>query len=289
MLKIRISGHQAFSFLIAALTLVDCCLQIKNVKEDHKVQILTLQSLRIIVALIYLSIGIVFSSIPVVNILMTAVFTVVSTILALFLCTIYQFHDDVFSLLLHLLSVCIGSFTLLHQIFEYFDIDNISESKERRRNQTTFVRFLMLLKMNMMALSTLSTVAIAIVFGVIIRSTDPDWTERQLMYISFIGELFLRMLKCLILPLIFSSLVFAIGNIDAKLSGRIALRAVSYYFATTFIAIIIGIILVVIIQPGRQGRVEGVEIIESEVAKKTITTADSILDLFRFVQWTKCI
>lgn len=120
-----------------------------------------------------------------------------------------------------------------------------------------------------------------IVIGVLVRNNDPDWSQRQLVYIGFFGELFLRMLKCLILPLIFSSLVFAIGNIDAQLSGKIALRAVTYYFSTTFIAIVIGIILVTSIQPGKQGQIADVD--GPVVTGKRITTIDTILDLVRYM------
>ena len=136
-----------------------------------------------------------------------------------------------------------------------------------------------MLDQNMMAFTTLVSVAVAILIGVLIRNNDPNWTARQLMYLGFIGDLFLRMLKCLILPLIFSSLVFAIGNIDAQLSGKIALRAMTYYMCTTVVAIIIGIILVSSVQPGRRGQVEDVG--GSPISGKKLTTIDTILDLIR--------
>ena len=47
------------------------------------------------------------------------------------------------------------------------------------------------------------------------------WTDREVMYISYIGNLFLRMLKALILPLIIPSLVAAVGSLDMSLSGKV--------------------------------------------------------------------
>ena len=47
-----------------------------------------------------------------------------------------------------------------------------------------------------------------------------DWTEREVMYVSYVGEIFLRMLKALILPLIVPSLITAVGSLDLSLSGR---------------------------------------------------------------------
>ena len=79
------------------------------------------------------------------------------------------------------------------------------------------------------------------------------WTDREVMYVRYIGELFLRMLKALILPLIIPSLISAIGSLDMSLSGKVGGRAVGYYMATTVFAVILGIILVNAIHPGRAG------------------------------------
>ena len=54
---------------------------------------------------------------------------------------------------------------------------------------------------------------------------DHTWTDRETMYISYIGKLFLRMLKALILPLIIPSLVAAVGSLDMSLSGKVSLNS----------------------------------------------------------------
>ena len=79
------------------------------------------------------------------------------------------------------------------------------------------------------------------------------WTEREVMYVSYVGQLFLRMLKALILPLIIPSLVAAVGSLDMSISGKVGGRAVGYYMATTVLAVILGIILVSTIHPGKPG------------------------------------
>ena len=79
------------------------------------------------------------------------------------------------------------------------------------------------------------------------------WTEREVMYVSYVGQLFLRMLKALILPLIIPSLVAAVGSLDMSISGKVGGRAVGYYMATTVLAVILGIILVSAIHPGKPG------------------------------------
>ena len=58
-----------------------------------------------------------------------------------------------------------------------------------------------------------------VVFGLILRSSSDKWSDREVMYVSYVGEIFLRMLKALILPLIVPSLITAVGSLDMSLSG----------------------------------------------------------------------
>jgi Na+/H+-dicarboxylate symporter len=67
---------------------------------------------------------------------------------------------------------------------------------------------------------------------------------------------------------------------DLSLSGKVGLRAVAYYMATTVLAVILGIILVVTIRPGGGEGVDGGDLEEGAV-KRNITTADTLMDLLR--------
>lgn len=89
----------------------------------------------------------------------------------------------------------------------------------------------------------------------------------------------------LIIPLIVSSLVSGLAGLDAKASGKMGLRAVVYYMTTTFIAVVLGIILVVSIKPGSRTTVH-----DSGDSEKTQSAniADSFLDLLRFVSELFC-
>lgn len=301
MLKIKVSVGQIVTIVFAVLVLIDSSLQLANANKkvededpdnpeyrlgfrpDLKGKVIALQSLRIVAAVCFIGLGILFSGYRLISILITGIYFLLVVIISVILITFFQFHGFIFSLLLHILMIFASASLFLSQLFSFYNIEEY-----RRRKETEGVKiplsgmgkFLLILNQNMMAFSTLASVVIAIAFGMIIRGADVAWTERQLLYVGFIGEIFLRMLKCLILPLIFSSLVFAIGNIDARLSGRIAMRAITYYFSTTFMAIIIGIILVSIIQPGKQGRVD--ESIKEDMMRRNMTTTDTILDLIRY-------
>ena len=65
---------------------------------------------------------------------------------------------------------------------------------------------------------------------------------------------------------------------NLSLSGKVGLRAVIFYFSTTILAVILGIILVVTIRPG-DGNVEGVD--DEAGEKRNVTTADTLMDLIR--------
>ncbi|KAL4236067.1 Excitatory amino acid transporter 3 [Mactra antiquata] len=96
---------------------------------------------------------------------------------------------------------------------------------------------------------------IGIALGLGVRTLDgwEYYQKRKIFYLRFPGDLLLNMLKMLILPLITSSIISALASLDAKASGRMGIRAVVYYLVTTFCAVVLGIILVLAIQPGYKG------------------------------------
>jgi proton glutamate symport protein len=66
-----------------------------------------------------------------------------------------------------------------------------------------------------------------------------------------IGDLFLKLLQMLVVPLIVSSLITGItGMGDLRTLGALGGRAVGFYLTTSFLAIVTGIIVVNVIRPG---------------------------------------
>ncbi|XP_076354918.1 excitatory amino acid transporter 1-like isoform X2 [Tachypleus tridentatus] len=143
--------------------------------------------------------------------------------------------------------------------------------QSKRKKRETFIR------QNLLTLLTFLAVIIGISIGFGLREAK-TWTKREVMYVYFPGELFLRILRCLTLPLIMSSLISSVGNLDTKLSGKIGLRAICYYLITTVLAIILGIVLVVSIRPGA-GNFDDKELVEKSAREST--TADALMDIVR--------
>ena len=95
------------------------------------------------------------------------------------------------------------------------------------------------------------------------------------MLISFLGDIFVRLLKLLIVPLIITSIVMAVASLDTKTTGKLGKRTIIYYLGTTFIAVIIGVILVVSIRPGDTA------VQHDKKPSRHVNALDSMLDLIR--------
>tara|TARA_B100000131_G_scaffold85467_1_gene82407 strand:- start:208 stop:1401 length:1194 start_codon:yes stop_codon:yes gene_type:complete len=66
-----------------------------------------------------------------------------------------------------------------------------------------------------------------------------------------LGNVFIRLLKMIIVPIIFSSLVVGVVSLGSVQSlGRLGMRTFLYYMVTTIMAVMIGLIVVNFIKPG---------------------------------------
>ncbi|XP_077573695.1 solute carrier family 1 member 8a isoform X6 [Stigmatopora nigra] len=126
-------------------------------------------------------------------------------------------------------------------------------------------------------LLTLSVVAVltGCTLGFVLRGTQLSTQAK--IYFSFPGELLMRMLKMLILPLITSSLMSGLSSMESRACCRMGVLTVTYYLWTTFIAVVVGIALVVIIKPGVGTEMESNRLGGGPV----MTSADALLDLIR--------
>jgi Na+/H+-dicarboxylate symporter len=133
---------------------------------------------------------------------------------------------------------------------------------------------------NLLLLATFVSVVAGVVLGVSIHQAQPGRVVIELL--SFPGELFLRMLKMLILPLIIFSLMAGLGSLDTRLAGSLGWRTVAYYMTTTVLAVVLGLTLVLIVRPGERGRVQQpCDNATLSVSGHHLDTLDSVLDLLR--------
>ena len=99
--------------------------------------------------------------------------------------------------------------------------------------------------------------------------------------IAFIGDLFIRALLMLVVPLIVASMIVGISRIgDVRRLGGLGGKTLAYYMLTTGLSVFIGILLVLIISPGRADTEQ-----ETDGSRCTLT---ELVFTFAFVISTIC-
>src|SRR3954468_16434615 len=89
--------------------------------------------------------------------------------------------------------------------------------------------------------------AVGIAAGALVSNTHPEWAR----FFNPFSQLFLRLIKMIIAPLIFGTLVAGIaGAGHVKAVGRMGLRAMIYFEVVTTIALLIGLLAVNVLKPG---------------------------------------
>ena len=106
-------------------------------------------------------------------------------------------------------------------------------------------------------------ILLALVLGAIAGLALGEAAEQ----IKWIGDLFIRMIRMLIVPLVFVTLVAGvIAMKDPKRLGSIGSKAIALYLGTTFFAIVIGIVLALVFRPGAGIDLSGAEATELDSA-----------------------
>src|SRR5262245_11887284 len=80
---------------------------------------------------------------------------------------------------------------------------------------------------------------------------DPKTAKSIADYISLITDVFLRLIKMIIAPLVFSTLVVGVAHMgDTKAVGRIGAKAMVWFIGASLVSLLTGMILVNILRPG---------------------------------------
>ena len=94
---------------------------------------------------------------------------------------------------------------------------------------------------------------VGIIFGILINwfPIPINIKKNVINLISFGGDLFLKTIKMLVVPIVFFSLVNGVANLsNIKSLGRIGLKSITLYIGTTFLAISLSLLFANFFQPG---------------------------------------
>jgi len=109
-----------------------------------------------------------------------------------------------------------------------------------------------------MKMNRLTTwIGIALVLGVIVgyacntMAPSPAAAKEIAGYFGILTDIFLRMIKMIIAPLVFATLVAGLANMgDSKTVGRIGAKAVGWFLVASFCSLLIGLLFANLLQPG---------------------------------------
>ncbi len=112
------------------------------------------------------------------------------------------------------------------------------------------------------------SIVLGVLAGVFLKEQTP-------IFIAPFGQIFLRLLKLLVLPLVFTSVTLGIVSIgDLKHLGSVSSKSFAYFIGSGFIATALGLFLANTIQPGVSSK------LSTEGLKKVVADAPPIADIF---------
>ena len=127
-------------------------------------------------------------------------------------------------------------------------------------------------------------IAIGIALGVLVGWTchhfagSEQRAEEIASYFSLVTDIFLRMIKMIIAPLVFATLVGGIASMgNSRSVGRIGLRAMTWFVTASVVSLAIGMGLVNLFQPGAG---LNMEVVQHAASPAMVNTADFSLKVF---------
>lgn len=153
---------------------------------------------------------------------------------------------------------------------------HITEHEARRRLCCLANKIEKFVKKNLMLILTFAGIVLGFSIGFAIRTAQPS--KDTLIWIGMPGELFLRTLKLLILPLIVCSVISGSASLDPKSNGKISAISFLFIVITNILAGVFGVVLCIIFKPG-----DGVLLSKDIKETAIVETQDIFIDLLRNV------
>lgn len=115
-----------------------------------------------------------------------------------------------------------------------------------------------------MRLNLVTQIFIAFIAAIVLGAVFGN----SISFVQPLGDLFLRLIKFIIAPLILATLVVGVAsNSDTKQLGRVGIKTLAYYLVTTGIAVVFGLAIAFAIQPGKGVNI-ATDNIDSEVVEQ---------------------
>ena len=97
--------------------------------------------------------------------------------------------------------------------------------------------------------------------------------------LGWIGQLFIKLLKMVIVPLVLTSIVSGVASVGGAGLGRLFGKTLGYYLLTSFLAVVTGLVLANLVKPGAGADLGGAETRELPDLAVVDSPVDLLLDI----------
>src|SRR5690606_37276708 len=120
-------------------------------------------------------------------------------------------------------------------------------------------------------------VVVAIVLGALLGHFEPSYPVQ----LKPLGDGFIKLVKMIIAPVIFLTIVTGIaGMTDLKAVGRVMLKAMAYFLTLSTLALLIGLLVAHVVQPGAGMNIDPAELDATEATRYAVQAHDLTLTGF---------
>jgi proton glutamate symport protein len=128
--------------------------------------------------------------------------------------------------------------------------------------------------MNKKGISLTTQIFIGLILGIVVGYVMPHYG----VALKPVGDMFVRMIKMIVVPLVFSSLIMGIaGTGDFKKLGRLGAKAIIWFELATTLALFVGLAVVNVLKPGVGVAISGAD------ASAAATAATKSIDMMQMI------
>jgi len=114
-----------------------------------------------------------------------------------------------------------------------------------------------------------------VVVGIILGYGDPAISKAFVDNTKIFGDIFIRLLKMIVVPVILFSLIGGAASIAPSRLGRVGVKIIAFYMATSALSVSLGLAFANLMQPG-----SGMDIVGTEAVKGKAAAAPSLASIF---------
>ncbi len=114
-----------------------------------------------------------------------------------------------------------------------------------------------------------------------IKNVATSDRDKKLEWFSLLADIFLRLIKMIIAPLVFTTLVVGVAKLgDIRSVGRIGGKTLLWFVASSFVSLFLGMLLVNYFEPGTAMHLPMPDAVNTDIAKNSLTLRDFMYHVF---------